>query len=116
MSTMSTGLKSAATSIHKMNILDAVTTYTQMPHTTITYLAVYFNVSENLIADWFCEAISNGYINNDATCIDIMKKHIVEYERKHQLSNSSLRAKYKAAFESRYKNAVALNINELVGI
>lgn len=92
---------------HQKEVVNAVFEYCCSEFMTISKLAKSFNVSENTISIWFCEAVEKRYITSDAICHQVMTKHIKEYEEKHMISNSCLRAMYKAAFEER------TNVNSL---
>ena len=87
---------------HRKTISRAVQAYIS-DGLSLESLSYLFNVSFNTIASWFCEAISKGYIANDATCVAVMRKHIAEYEFYHDLESSSLRNMYNTAFSRRDK-------------
>lgn len=86
---------------YQKKIILAAQAYCESGNVTIGMLAQRFNVSENTISTWFCEAVEKYYIASDSICHYIMKKHIKEYEQKHMITNSCLRALYKTAFEAR---------------
>ncbi len=85
---------------HKSTVIKAACVYVSTD-INLNGLSFIFNVSQNTISNWFCEAISEKYIANDAICINIMKKHVAEYEELHRLENSHLRTMYAAAFAAR---------------
>ena len=79
----------------------AAYTYFNLHWMTTAGLSKSFNVSENTITKWLCEAVAKRYIPSDDMCQAIMQKHIAEYERLHSLHNSSLRGMYREAFDAR---------------
>lgn len=89
---------------HQINVTYASMWYIQCEWVTVDFLAKTFNVSENTIARWFCEAIAKSYIDSFAMCEQLLIKHIVEYENKYALTNSSLRQMYNHALEMRKLN------------
>lgn len=94
----------------KKKISDAAYTYIR-GGVSLKRLAYSFGVSENTIADWFCEAIANKYITSDSMCVSIMKKHIAEYEFCNDISNSYLRTMYELAFTNRGSKSPSLAAN-----
>ena len=99
---------------HRAKVIQAAQSYNDLSWMTITKLANSFGVSENTITEWLCEAVSNRYVASDLICKQIMIKHIAEYEQKHNISNSSLRAKYQAAFSVRSQIINTLDINAIL--
>ena len=59
---------------HRAIVIQAAQSYHNLSWITITSLANSFNVSENIITEWLCEAISNRYIVSDLICSRIMEK------------------------------------------
>ena len=99
---------------HRAMVIQAAQSYIDFGWMTISKLANSFKVSENTITEWLCEAISNRYVANDYICAQIMKKHIAEYEQKHNIANSSLREKYKQALTTRSQTSCSLDINSIL--
>ena len=99
---------------HRAIVIQAAQSYHNLSWITITSLANSFNVSENIITEWLCEAISNRYIVSDLICSRIMEKHVAEYEQKHNIPNSSLRVKYQEAFTMRSNGTQSIDINSLL--
>ncbi|MBQ8042747.1 MAG: hypothetical protein IJ272_01180 [Clostridia bacterium] len=99
---------------HRTAVLNAALWYLQFNWMTTDGLARSLNVSGNTINKWLCEAVANRYIINDEICIQIMRKHVREYEHKHQIKNSSLRQMYKNAFEARSKGKNAIDVDAII--
>lgn len=100
--------KTVDASEHQTNITNAAMWYIQSDTTTVDRLAKTFQVTGNTINTWLCEAVAKSYIPSLTMCKQLITKHILEYETKHNLKNSSLRQMYKSALEAR-------NINISVG-
>lgn len=84
---------------NKSRIVRAVRTYIET-NLNLRTLSIVFGVSENTLANWFCEAVSKKYVSDDM-CLAIKRKHIEEYEYDHNINNSSLKDMYDFAFNQR---------------
>ena len=94
---------------HQIDVTYAAMWYIQSEWMTVAGLAKIFNVSVNTIAHWFCEAVSKGYIDKFSVCEQLINKHLMEYEKKYNLENSSLREMYQYALEMRKLNILIEN-------
>ena len=99
---------------HRALAIQVAESYGNINWMTITKLANSFNVSENTITELLCEAVANRYIASDLMCSKIMQKHIAEYEKKHNLSDSYLRLKYRSALTKRSKTSTVLDIDSIL--
>jgi len=88
--------------IRKDKIINAVYAYI-FDGQNLKKLSKTFGVSQNTIAEWFCEAVSEKYIASDSLCASFMRKHIAEYEYYNNIQNSCLRIMYQSAFDIRNK-------------
>lgn len=80
-------------------IVSAVRTYINTDF-NLKKAALLFGVSENTLASWFCEAVSERYVSDDM-CLSIKRKHVAEYEAANDIQNSYLRTMYDLAFAKR---------------
>ena len=85
----------------RQEIIWAVRKYCYFDAVKVSDIAYDFNKSENEISNWFLNAIAKSYISSNDMCIKLEEKHIAEYEKKHHISNSSLRQMYNEAFRKR---------------
>ncbi len=99
---------------HRSMVLSAVNTYLTSNFITLEVLAHTYNVCGNDIHLWFCQAVARRYIAQDDVCINLMQKHVREYEKKHHIRNSSLRSMYQRSFEAREKGPTCINVNTLL--
>ncbi len=89
------------TSEHQTKVTTAALRYIQSDVMTIVSLARAFNVTCNTINNWLCEAVAKNYIPSLTMCKQLICKHVLEYEIKHNIKNSSLRQMYETALEER---------------